>query len=100
VSDDSRLHSPRARWIALVVVCLGQLMSIVDGTIVNVALGGRDGIQHDLHFTHALLSGYQLAFRIGAGCVVVALVAAVALVRAPRRADAVAERVMGAETAS
>jgi hypothetical protein len=35
------LHAPRARWIALVVVCLGQLMSIVDGTIVNVALGGR-----------------------------------------------------------
>jgi hypothetical protein len=47
VTDDSRSNSPRARWIALVVVCLGQLMSIVDGTIVNVALGGRDGIQRD-----------------------------------------------------
>jgi hypothetical protein len=36
------------RWIALVVVCLGQLKSIVDATIVNVAL---PRIQHDLHFT-------------------------------------------------
>jgi len=30
VTGDSRLHSPRAGWIALVVVCLGQLMSIVE----------------------------------------------------------------------
>ncbi len=61
--DSSRLHSPRARWIALVVVCLGQLMSIVDGTIVNVAL---PQIQHDLHFTQSsltwVLNGYLITF--------------------------------------
>jgi MFS family permease len=33
VADDSLLHSPLARWIALVVVCLGQLMSIVAGRL-------------------------------------------------------------------
>jgi EmrB/QacA subfamily drug resistance transporter len=63
VANDSRLHSPRARWIALVVVCLGQLMSIVDGTIVNVAL---PQIQHDLHFTQSnltwVLNGYLITF--------------------------------------
>jgi EmrB/QacA subfamily drug resistance transporter len=63
VTDDLRLHSPRARWIALVVVCLGQLMSIVDGTIVNVAL---PQIQRDLHFTQSnltwVLNGYLITF--------------------------------------
>jgi len=28
----------RRRWIALVVLCLGQLMIVLDATIVNVAL--------------------------------------------------------------
>jgi EmrB/QacA subfamily drug resistance transporter len=63
VADNPRLHTPRARWIALVVVCLGQLMSIVDGTIVNVAL---PQIQRDLHFTQSnltwVLNGYLIAF--------------------------------------
>ncbi|HTU96401.1 MAG TPA: MFS transporter, partial [Solirubrobacteraceae bacterium] len=63
MTDDSRLHSPRARWIALVVVCLGQLMSIVDGTIVNVAL---PQIQRDLHFSQSdltwVLNGYLITF--------------------------------------
>ena len=63
MTDDSRLHTPRARWIALVVVCLGQLMSIVDGTIVNVAL---PQIQRDLHFTQSnltwVLNGYLITF--------------------------------------
>src|ERR1700753_305582 len=55
--------SDRSRWIALVVVCLGQLMSIVDGTIVNVAL---PQIQHDLHFSQSsltwVLNGYLITF--------------------------------------
>jgi len=63
VADDPRLHAPRARWIALVVVCLGQLMSIVDGTIVNVAL---PQIQRELHFTQSnltwVLNGYLITF--------------------------------------
>ncbi len=58
-----RSHAPNARWIALVIVCLGQLMSVVDGTIVNVAL---PQIQHDLHFSQAsltwVLNGYLITF--------------------------------------
>jgi EmrB/QacA subfamily drug resistance transporter len=58
-----RRSSPRARWIALVVVCLGQLMSILDSTIVNVAL---PAIQRDLHFSQSsltwVLNGYLLTF--------------------------------------
>jgi hypothetical protein len=40
--------SSNARWLALVVVCFAQLMSIVDATIVNVAL---PSIQRSLAFT-------------------------------------------------
>ena len=53
----------RSRWIALVVVCLGQLMSIVDASIVNVAL---PSIQRDLHFSQAnltwVLNGYLISY--------------------------------------
>jgi len=35
--------SDRRRWFALVVVCLAQLMIVLDSTIVNVAL---PSIQH------------------------------------------------------
>jgi len=63
VTDDFRPTSVNARWIALVVVCLGQLMSIVDGTIVNVAL---PQIQRDLHFSQSnltwVLNGYLITF--------------------------------------
>src|SRR4030088_1995619 len=45
--------SDRQRWLALVVVCFGQLMIVLDSTIVNVALGS---IQRDLHFTQAELT--------------------------------------------
>jgi EmrB/QacA subfamily drug resistance transporter len=59
----SRHDAPNARWIALVVVCLGQLMSVVDGTIVNVAL---PNIQRDLHFSQSeltwVLNGYLITF--------------------------------------
>jgi MFS family permease len=55
--------SERARWIALVVVCFAQLMSIVDGTIVNVAL---PSIQRSLHFSSAdltwVINGYLISF--------------------------------------
>jgi EmrB/QacA subfamily drug resistance transporter len=60
-TDQSR--SERARWIALVVVCMAQLMSIMDGTIVTVAL---PRIQTDLHFSQSSLSwvlnGYFITF--------------------------------------
>jgi len=53
----------RRRWIALGVLCLGQLMMVLDATIVNVAL---PSIQRDLHFTQAnltwVLDGYLITF--------------------------------------
>ncbi len=55
--------SDRRRWIALFVVCLGQLMVILDTTIVNVAL---PSIQADLHFSQSSLTwvidGYLITF--------------------------------------
>ncbi len=54
---------PRRRWIAVVVVCLGQLMIAVDATIVNVAL---PSIQRDLGFSQAnltwVVNAYLLTF--------------------------------------
>ena len=53
----------RRRWIALAVLCLGQLMMVLDATIVNVAL---PSIQHDLHFTQGnltwVINGYLITF--------------------------------------
>ncbi|MFD8531709.1 MFS transporter [Streptosporangium canum] len=51
------------RWAALLVLCVMQLMIILDGTIVTVAL---PTIQNDLHFSQAGLSwvvnSYLIAF--------------------------------------
>jgi EmrB/QacA subfamily drug resistance transporter len=47
------LLSQRRRWLALIVVCLAQLMNALDATIVNVAL---PVIQTDLHFSQANLT--------------------------------------------
>jgi EmrB/QacA subfamily drug resistance transporter len=56
-------RSDRRRWIALIVVCLGQLMVILDTTIVNVAL---PSIQSDLNFSQSSLTwvidGYLITF--------------------------------------
>jgi EmrB/QacA subfamily drug resistance transporter len=53
----------RQRWLALVVICFGQLMIMLDSTIVNVAL---PAIQRDLHFTQAnltwVVNGYLIAY--------------------------------------
>src|SRR5881394_2740744 len=53
----------RRRWIALAVVCLGQLMMVLDATIVNVAL---PSLQRDLGFSQAnltwVLDAYMIAF--------------------------------------
>ena len=55
--------SERRRWIALAVLCLGQLMMVLDATIVNVAL---PSIQRELHFTQAnltwVIDGYLITF--------------------------------------
>jgi EmrB/QacA subfamily drug resistance transporter len=55
--------SDRRRWIALAVLCLGQLMMVLDATIVNVAL---PSIQRNLHFTQSnltwVIDGYMITF--------------------------------------
>jgi EmrB/QacA subfamily drug resistance transporter len=57
------MTSNARRWIALVVVCFGQLMIVLDSTIVNVAL---PSIQRDLGFTQAdltwVVNGYLIAY--------------------------------------
>jgi EmrB/QacA subfamily drug resistance transporter len=54
----------RRRWLALAVVCLAQLMIVLDTTIVNVAL---PQIQRDLHFTQGNLTWVINAFLVTFG---------------------------------
>ena len=53
----------RARWPALILLCLGELMIVLDTTIVNVAL---PSIKADLGFTETSLvwvvNAYMLTF--------------------------------------
>src|SRR3954468_20519101 len=60
---DMEDRADRARWIALVVLCVGMLMIILDSTIVNVAL---PSIQADLGFTQSdlawVVNAYLIAF--------------------------------------
>jgi EmrB/QacA subfamily drug resistance transporter len=57
------MNSNLRRWIALVVVCLGQLMVMLDTTIVNVAL---PYIQRDMSFSQAgltwVVNAYVIAY--------------------------------------
>lgn len=57
------LTPDRRRWLALVVVCMAQLMIVLDTTIVNVAL---PQIQRDLHFTQGnltwVINGFLVTF--------------------------------------
>jgi EmrB/QacA subfamily drug resistance transporter len=61
---DSAALSERRRWIALVVLCAGFLMIILDQTIVNVAL---PTIQRDLHFSQSNLAWVVNAYLIAFG---------------------------------
>src|SRR5881392_2683356 len=54
----------RRRWIALIVLCAGFLMIILDQTIVNVAL---PSIQSDLHFSQSSLAWVVNAYLIAFG---------------------------------
>jgi EmrB/QacA subfamily drug resistance transporter len=54
----------RRRWMTLFVVCLAQLMIVLDVTIVNVAL---PSIQHDLGFSQANLTWVVNAFLVTFG---------------------------------
>src|SRR5258705_3298162 len=53
----------RKRWLALIVLCLGDLMIVLDTTIVNVAL---PSIRQDLGFSQTSLvwvvNAYMLTF--------------------------------------
>jgi EmrB/QacA subfamily drug resistance transporter len=55
--------TPRSRWFALIVLCFGTLMIVLDSTIVNVAL---PSIRSDLGFTETSLAwvvnAYLLTF--------------------------------------
>ncbi|MGE5617516.1 MAG: MFS transporter [Candidatus Woesearchaeota archaeon] len=55
--------SSRTRWLALVILCVGDLMIVVDTTVVNVAL---PSIRRDLGFTQTSLAwvvnAYMLTF--------------------------------------
>src|SRR4051794_35870009 len=52
-----------SRWVALIVLCVGMLMIVLDATVVNVAL---PSIQRDLGFTQAglawVVNAYLIAF--------------------------------------
>ena len=56
-------NEARKRWLALIVLCLGELMIVLDTTIVNVAL---PSIREDLAFTETSLvwvvNGYMLTY--------------------------------------
>src|SRR6195952_4340778 len=58
------VQSDRRRWTALFVVCLAQLMVVLDVTIVNVAL---PSIQRELHFSQANLTWVVNAFLVTFG---------------------------------
>src|SRR5436309_3339508 len=60
----SAAAADRSRWIALVVLCVGALMIILDMTIVNVAL---PSIQRDLGFTQSSLAWVVNAYLITFG---------------------------------
>ncbi len=64
VSPTVSITSDRRRWMALVVVCLAQLMIVLDTTIVNVAL---PTIQRDLHFSQGNLTWVVDAFMVTFG---------------------------------
>jgi EmrB/QacA subfamily drug resistance transporter len=67
VSASILQHSPsgeRRRWATLAVVCLAQLMIVLDVTIVNVAL---PAIQRDLHFSQGNLTWVVNAFLVSFG---------------------------------
>src|SRR5256712_11728618 len=54
----------RNRWIALYVLCVGMLMSVLDVTVVNVALPSS---QNDLGFSQSSLAWVVNAYLITFG---------------------------------
>ena len=63
-SPPPRQTSDRSRWTALVVLCVGMLMIILDATVVNVAL---PSIQDDLGFSQSELAWVVNAYLVAFG---------------------------------
>jgi len=63
-AQDPQTQEDRSRWIALVVLCVGMLMIVLDATVVNVAL---PSIQDDLGFTQSSLAWVVNAYLIAFG---------------------------------
>jgi EmrB/QacA subfamily drug resistance transporter len=61
--DGGPAQTERSRWVALVVLCVGMLMIVLDATVVNVAL---PSIKRDLGFSQAdlawVVNAYLIAF--------------------------------------
>ena len=57
-------RSDRSRWVALIVLCVGMLMIVLDATVVNVAL---PSIQEDLVFSQSSLAWVVNAYLIAFG---------------------------------
>ncbi len=64
LKDTEAPPSDRSRWVALVVLCVGMLMIVLDQTIVNVAL---PSIQRDLKFSTSSLAWVVNAYLIAFG---------------------------------
>src|SRR5436305_9235106 len=60
----ARRDNDRSRLIALVVLCVGMLMIVLDATVVNVAL---PSIQKDLGFSQSTLAWVMNAYLIAFG---------------------------------
>jgi EmrB/QacA subfamily drug resistance transporter len=58
------LEKRQSRWAALVVLCVGMLMIVLDATVVNVAL---PSIQSDLGFSQSTLAWVVNAYLIAFG---------------------------------
>src|SRR6266513_1485682 len=57
-------QTDKNRWIALIVLCTGMLMIVLDATVVNVAL---PSIQDDLGFSQSSLAWVVNAYLISFG---------------------------------
>ena len=61
------MTTSRSRWLALIVLCLGSLMIVLDSTIVNVAL---PSIRTDLGFSPTTLAWVVNAYLLALGSLI------------------------------